>query len=106
MKPKSQAKKIVAGDGIEVFYWVTWKSGMNSNFHVLHPGASMNHSALERLEKGLNDRGYPTIVFDPRGFGHSKAPARKRYYRLENYTNDIADIIQKEGLEKTNLIVP
>lgn len=104
MKPKSSAKKVVAADGLDIYYWVTWRQELSKNFLVLHPGSSMNHSSLESLEQGLQEQGYPTIVFDPRGFGHSKAPAKPEYFTLERYSSDLQKIIEQEGLEKPSLV--
>ncbi len=103
MKPKSSAKKVVANDGLDIYYWVTWHQELRKNFQILHPGSSMNHSSLESLEQGLQEQGHPTIVFDPRGFGYSQAPAKPEYFSLERYSSDLQKIIEQEGLEKPSL---
>lgn len=99
MKSKSNAQRIISADGLDIYYWVNWKKELTKNFKVLHPGSSMNHSSLEDLEKGLNERGFPTIVFDPRGVGYSQAPARSNIFSLENYSDDLQKIVEQEGLE-------
>jgi pimeloyl-ACP methyl ester carboxylesterase len=104
MKDKSHAKKIVASDGLNIYYWVTWNNQLRGNFRVLHPGASMNHSSLEPLEKGLNERGYATVGFDPRGVGYSDKPTESDFYALERYSSDLQRIIEKEGLENPALL--
>ncbi|MEK6951293.1 MAG: hypothetical protein AABX13_06240 [Nanoarchaeota archaeon] len=73
MKSKSVAQKVVADDGLDIYYWTTWRKELTQNFKILHPGSSMNHSSLESLEQGLQEQGHPTLVVDPRGFGHSQA---------------------------------
>ena len=103
MKNKNKAKKITTADNLDIYYWVNWKSGMK-DFLVLHPGASMNHSSLETLEQRLNERGYATIIFDQRGIGYSVAPAEQKYYSLEKHSQDLQKIIEKEGLEKPDLV--
>lgn len=99
MKPKSEAKRIIAPDGIEVFYWITFPKGTKRPFRIMYPGASMNHSSLTSLEQGLNERGYPTLALDPRGWGYSQAPADRKHYRIENYSGDLNQILAQEGIE-------
>lgn len=103
MKPKSSAKKVVADDGVDIYYWITWRKELNKNFQILHPGSSMNHSSLESLEQGLQEQGHPTIIFDPRGFGYSQTSAKPKYFSLERYSTDLQKIIEQEGLEKPSL---
>ena len=104
MKEIAKAKKIVSSDNTGVYYWVSWNPKMNKDFLVLHPGASMNHSSLGSLERSLNERGHPTLVFDQRGIGFSEAPADSKYYSLERYSEDLQKMIEQEGLEKPGLI--
>jgi non-heme chloroperoxidase len=99
MKPESQAKKIIASDGVEIFYWVNYNKHLFRNFVFLHPASSMNSSSLEDLEKRLNSLGHKTIVLDPRGTGLSQAPAKSKYFKIENYADDIARIVQAEHLQ-------
>jgi pimeloyl-ACP methyl ester carboxylesterase len=104
MKNLSSAKKIVSEEGIDVYYWVNWDKSKNKTFYIIHPGSSMNHSSMENLEKGLNEKGFPTINIDPRGFGLSKAPAEKDYFSLEAYSDDLRKIVEQEGLENPSFI--
>jgi len=103
MKKRQDAKTIDSSDGVKVHYWVNWKPEMNKSFVVMHPGASMNHSSLQGIERGLNERGHPTLLFDQRGIGYSEAPAKQEYYSLEKYSADLQRIIEKEGLENPDL---
>lgn len=104
MKDKSKAKRIVSQDGLNIYYWVNWNTDLKNNFVVLQPGSSMNHSSLEGLEKGFNERGNPTIVIDPRGFGYSDAPGNSKSYQLEKYSDDLERIIGQEELEDPTLV--
>jgi len=104
MKDKSKAEKIITPDGLDIYYWITSDKQHKGNFRVLHTSIGTNHSFLEPLEKGLNERGYPTIVFDPRGSGYSDAPTEPDYYSLEKYSGDLEEIIKKKGLEKPVLL--
>jgi pimeloyl-ACP methyl ester carboxylesterase len=101
MKSKSEARRYVARDGLEIFYWIT--PGKKTPY-VLHPGGGSNHSSLERIERGLNDRGYATVVHDPRGVGHSSKPNQGEYYALSRYAQDIEGIIMQEGLERPRFL--
>lgn len=103
MKSKSYAKRIIS-DGLNIYYWTTWSKDMPENFVVLHPGSSMNHSSLQALEQKLNDRGFPTIILDPRGSGFSDAPHKAEYYSLDSYSSDLAKIVEQEGLEKPSFL--
>lgn len=104
MKSKSSAKKIVSDEGLDIYYWVNWNKDLPRNFHILHPGSSMNHSSLQSLEQGLNERGFPTVILDPRGFGFSDAPSESKYFTLEGYSNDLRKIVEQEGLERPSYV--
>lgn len=104
MNSKSDAKRIVSDEGLNIYYWINWSKDLPKNFMILHPGSSMNHSSLKSLEEGLNERGFPTIVFDPRGSGFSDAPAEAEYFSLERYSTDLKKIIAREGLEKPSFV--
>lgn len=103
MKDIKDAKKIARDDNFDLYYWVNWKPGMK-DFLVLHPAASMNHSSLETLESGLNERGYATIIFDQRGIGYSAAPAKREMYSLDKHSEDLQKIIEMEGLENPGIV--
>lgn len=103
MKDKSTAKKITAKDGVDVYYWQTHKPEMNKTPIVIHPGAGMNHSSLEVFENGLNERGHPTVLIEPRGCGYSKTPLESEYFTLDNFSQDLQKIIEQEGLEKPSV---
>jgi pimeloyl-ACP methyl ester carboxylesterase len=101
VKEKITAQRYVSQDGLDIYYWVTL---VGKEFRVLHPGSSMNHTSLERLEQGLNDLGYSTVTFDPRGSGYSSYPVPREYFTLDRVTNDLAGIIAKEGIERPIII--
>ncbi len=100
MRSLAESKRAISPDGMEIRYWVNWQKGMRDTFTVLHPGAALNHSSLERLEDGLHLRGIPTVVFDPRGSGYSDHPISREYFRLERLTDDLEVIAEQEGLER------
>ena len=104
MKNKSSAKRIVSDEGLDIYYWVNWNKDLPKNFKILHPGSSMNHSSLQSLEQGLNNRGFPTIVLDPRGIGFSDAPSKPEYFSLEGYTSDLRKIVEQEGLKQPSYV--
>ena len=104
MKEKSTAQRYVSQDGLTIYYWTTWDKSMKKPFKVLHPGSAMNHSSLENLERGLNERGHPTITFDPRGSGYSDCPIPRKYFTLDAVTGDLAGIIAKEGVDNPSII--
>lgn len=104
MKPVSDSKRYISADGVAIRYWTTWQKGMNNPFYILHPGASMNHSSLERIEQELNNRGYPTITFDPRGSGASDHPIPREYFKLERLSSDLEGILTTEGIEKPKFL--
>jgi pimeloyl-ACP methyl ester carboxylesterase len=98
MKSKSDAKKIVSSDGAEIYYWATNNESFDKNPVFLHPASSMNSSSLEDLENMLNETGHSTIILDPRGTGFSQVPARKRYFQIEKYVEDISRIVDAEHM--------
>lgn len=104
MKSKTSAKTIRGIDDAKIFYWISWKPGMNKSWMLLHPAASMNHSSLQSLETGLNERGHPTIVFDPRGTGYSQLPQKEGYHTIDRCSKDVQRIVEKEGLENPDFL--
>ncbi|HIJ02613.1 TPA: alpha/beta hydrolase [Candidatus Woesearchaeota archaeon] len=104
MKTKISAKKIVSKDNVDVYYWITYKQGMNNKFKFLHPASSMNHTSLEPLEFMLNYENHPTIILEPRGVGYSQTPNSKAFFQLDFYSDDISEILKAEGIEKPDFI--
>jgi pimeloyl-ACP methyl ester carboxylesterase len=104
MKDIEKAKKIVSTDGLDIYYWMNYIKGSKEPIVVLHPASSMNHSSLEPLERELNHRQYSTLILEPRGVGYSVAPASKKFYKLERYTDDLCTILRKEGIENPILV--
>ena len=104
MKDKSKAKRIVSADGLNIYYWINWDNNLTNAFNILHSGASMDHSSLDSIERGLTERAHPTIVFDPRGQGYSDAPTKKEFYQLERFSSDLQKIVEQEGLEKPEFV--
>lgn len=104
MKNLEDAKSISGVDNARVYYWTSWKPEMKKNWVFLHPGASMNHSSLQSLEKGLNDRGHPTVILDPRGTGYSKLPLNREYHTLDKCSVDIQRIVEQESLENPEFL--
>lgn len=41
MHAKSQAKRIVSDDGLNIYYWVNWKANQKDDFLSMHPGSSI-----------------------------------------------------------------
>lgn len=104
MKNKSDAKRLITPDGLNIYYWVSWRKDFKKRFFVLHSDITLNHSSLQGLESMLNNLGFPTITFDVRGVGFSDAPKDRDYYHLENYSNDLEAIIINEGIENTIIL--
>jgi pimeloyl-ACP methyl ester carboxylesterase len=105
MKSINEARKIKTPDGLDVYYWVTYDSrNHNKPLVVIHTGLANNHTSIEAFERGLNQRGHPTINFDPRGVGYSDAPTTDEYYSLDRFSNDLQQIVEQESLEKPELL--
>lgn len=103
MKSKATASQVYSLDGTKLYYWMT--PGVKSQpTIVLHSGASMNHSSLESLEQKFIGEGYTTLLFDHRGVGYSDAPTQFGSYALDKFSNDLAVILSKEGIEKPAFI--
>jgi pimeloyl-ACP methyl ester carboxylesterase len=107
MKNLAKAKKIINKDNLDVFYWVDWNKDMKHDFVVMHPGSSVNHSAIERHAACLNDLGYPTLLVDPIGFGLSEKSFLKsdfqiqpKYFTTDKYVDTLEQILEAEGIEK------
>jgi pimeloyl-ACP methyl ester carboxylesterase len=103
MKAKESAQRIISSDNLDIYYWIS-RQQSSKGFFMLHPGSSMNHTSLAKLEDSLNKEGYSTIIHDPRGVGYSKAPAEKQYYDIEKFSSDVEKILTREGIEAPRLL--
>ena len=84
-------KSIVAQDGTRVVYYTREISG--ADWWVLWPALSANHTSLERIAQGLNERGISTLVPDPSPTGKSGMASFEH-----SAASDLAMMIQQESI--------
>lgn len=105
MKTKESSRKITTDDGAEIHYWLNHPASGNGVVKFLYPGSSMNHSSLEPIERMLFERGYSTLLLEPRGIGYSlPLDQSKQRADLETFSGDIEKILKKEGIERPSFL--
>ena len=97
--------KIQLNDGIELFYTVDdftdpWTTPETV---VLHHGMAKNHSLWYGWIPILA-RKYRVIRFDMRGMGQSDVPDAGYPWSVDNFANDLLDLVDKLDLSKFHLI--
>ena len=97
--------KIQLNDGIELFYTIDdftdpWTTPETV---VLHHGMAKNHSLWYGWIPILA-RKYRVIRFDMRGMGQSDVPDAGYPWSVDNFANDLLDLVDKLDLSKFHLI--
>lgn len=97
--------KIQLNDGIELFYTIDdftdpWTTPETV---VLHHGMAKNHSLWYGWIPILA-RKYRVIRFDMRGMGQSDVPDAGYPWSIDNFANDLLDLVDKLDLSKFHLI--
>jgi 3-oxoadipate enol-lactonase len=97
--------KIQLNDGIELFYTIDdftdpWTTPETV---VLHHGMAKNHSLWYGWIPILA-RKYRVIRFDMRGMGQSDVPGPGYPWSVDNFANDLLDLVDKLDLSKFHLI--
>ena len=97
--------KIQLNDGIELFYTIDdftdpWTTPETV---VLHHGMAKNHSLWYGWIPILA-RKYRVIRFDMRGMGQSDVPGAGYPWSVDNFANDLLDLVDKLDLSKFHLI--
>ena len=92
-------------DGAELFYAIEdftdpWKE---SDTVVMHHGMAKNHRLWYAWVPILAAR-YRVVRFDARGMGHSTVPEPGYPWSLDNFANDLLQLVDGLGLEKFHLI--
>jgi pimeloyl-ACP methyl ester carboxylesterase len=99
-----EKRRSIGPDGIAIDYWVSRDRSTTKDTYVLHPACALNHTSLARIEHALNERGHPTLSFDPRGSGTSDHPIARRCYHLPHLTDDLVSILRKESVESPIIV--
>ena len=97
--------KLQLNDGTELFYMVDdftdpWEE---SETVVMHHGMAKNHRMWFGWVPTVA-RHFRVIRFDMRGMGQSDVPAAGYPWTLNNFTNDLEEVVDKLGLERFHLI--
>lgn len=103
MKKKSEARQIIAKDGLTIRYWMD-QDRTRENVVLLHTGSSSNHTSLETLERLLQQAGCATILMDHRGVGYSDSPTKPEFYTQDRLSDDVKRIVEQEGLKRPILL--
>lgn len=91
-------KYIISKDDYKIYYWFKDNKSLTKPVVFLHPASSLNHTSLQHIEKWFNERGHPTLITDPRGFGYSKVDPKPENFIIELYADDISRICEKEKI--------
>ena len=97
--------RVKLDDGIELYYSVDdytdpWK---NPETVVMHHGMAKSHK-LWYAWVPIVARHYKVLRFDMRGMGYSGVPEPGYPWTLDNFATDLAELVDKLGIEKFHLI--
>lgn len=95
-------KYLVSFDGAKIYYHKTLKN-KNRWLIFLH-GLGGDLTAWEKERAYFTRLGISTIAMDLRGHGLSDRSDNKNFYKLENFSKDVAALIEKEKLRNVVLI--
>lgn len=100
----SSEKKITKSqDGINLYYETDYKHGKKNVLFFVH-GLGGDLEAWDKERSIMQGLGYSTIAVDLRGHGYSGHPKEENYYTMDNFANDILEIMKNEKLEHFTLV--
>lgn len=100
--PPITAKSIDTGCGC--LSYCSAPGSSNAPTTVLLHGLSANHTTWEATLVGLAQNGYAALAPDLRGHGHSDKRKVKACYTLDRFSQDLAEILKQEKIERPLLV--
>ena len=87
----------------KIYYWYSAGRLEYPTIVFLH-GLSANHLTWRPVIKELTAAGYNCLVPDLRGHGHSDKTKTPSFYRLQQFSEDLQQIIENEKLSRSFLV--
>ncbi len=89
-------QKFLEKDNVQIYYEIL----QGKQTLVFLHGTTVNHTVFNKLIDYFKDK-YGILAIDQRGDGKSLPKSDdESFYSLENYTQDLENVIEKEGIEK------
>lgn len=88
---------------VKIFYEINQGDKNKRPLVFLH-GLGGDLTAWNRVRKYFSAQKYTTLALDFRGFGLSDRPDSKKSYELNNFADDVIEIMRKEHLEKPVIV--
>jgi pimeloyl-ACP methyl ester carboxylesterase len=99
----SPEKKSIVTDKGDIYYFTAGPEESDQAVILLH-GLSSNHTTWLTLMEKLAAQGIRSIAPDLRGHGFSDKSKKKDWYALSIFTKDVRQIIEKERLQKFDMV--
>lgn len=94
-----QEKFLKSFDKIRIYYKIKRNK---KDFLVFLHGLNLNHTIWKNEIEFFDDLGYSILTLDLRGFGKSEKPKEK--YKIENFSKDLNEILNKENIKEIILV--
>jgi soluble epoxide hydrolase / lipid-phosphate phosphatase len=94
-----QTKELKPSDGYKYVYSHVAATGENATVLLIHGYPATRHDWANQIED-LSAAGYGVIAPDCLGYGDSDRPTEVRAYNLKQISNNLMEILDKEGLDK------
>lgn len=99
----NQQEKFIKTASGKLFYYLAPKKTDKPTIVFLH-GLTANHTQCPKIISILEAQGYSCLTPDLRGHGNSDKTKKRALYKIPVFVDDLAEIIQKEKLEKIILV--
>ena len=96
---KTFKKTIKSKDRLNLYYETYITDGVQPKIFFVH-GAGGDLDAWQYVKDELLQKGFSSIAMDLRGHGYSGHPRSLKSYSLDNFAEDIAEILKAEKIEK------
>ena len=100
---KTLKKNIKTKDGLNLYYETYITDKKKPSIFFVH-GSGGDLDAWQYIKDEMLQKGFSSIAMDLRGHGHSSHPRFSKKYKIENLTEDIKIILEKENLDKVFLV--
>ena len=94
---------IKSRDSINLYYETYIVDNKKPSVFFIH-GSGGDLDAWQYIKDITLEKGFSSVAMDLRGHGYSSHPRGRESYRIENFTEDIYSILEKEKLDKFFLV--
>ena len=98
------SKSLISSNGLNIYYEIVTPYKDNGKTLFLIHGLGGNVSSWDEERIAFRNLGYTTIALDLRGHGLSDRAKVEEDYSMENFSQDVLEIIKKEELSNVILV--